>query len=391
LEAEARKSYEEQLKAYEGEKLVFEQRKSALKDDVKRAIKNGQDTGHLIAEMDQEPEPPARIRYIVNDATVEKLGEMLCQNPNGIMMFRDELSGWLAQLGRDGHENDRGFYLEAWNGSGSYQYDRIGRGTLFIESACLSLFGTIQPGPLLARLRGGGDAESDGMIQRFQLLVWPDPPAQWRQVDQWSDASARATIKRVFRRIRDTSLPCADDDAIPYLHFDESAQDIFDTWRGVLEQRLRSGAMSNLLQSHVAKYRSLMPALALIGHLADWASDDESGDCPGPVTARAARMSTALCQVLESHAARVYGAATDGKERMAGEILDLIRSGDIRAQFVARDIYHHRSSNTSLGDPVAVTAALSCLVDLGWARVDAVKRGGRPASVYTAHPCVTHP
>ena len=70
---------------------------------------------------------------------------------------------------------DRAFYCEAWNGTGAYTYDRIGRGTLHIRAACLSVLGGIQPGPLERYLRavfaGRGD---DGLLQRFQLAVWPD-------------------------------------------------------------------------------------------------------------------------------------------------------------------------------------------------------------------------
>jgi hypothetical protein len=66
---------------------------------------------------------------------------------------------------RRGHENDRAFYCEAWNGTGAYTYDRIGRGTLHIRAACVSVLGGIQPGPLERYLRdvfgGRGD---DGLI-----------------------------------------------------------------------------------------------------------------------------------------------------------------------------------------------------------------------------------
>ena len=64
------------------------------------------------------------------------------------MYFRDELVGFFRTMDRQGHESDRGFYLETWNGLGSFIYDRIGRGTVIIPNVCLSIFGTIQPGPL---------------------------------------------------------------------------------------------------------------------------------------------------------------------------------------------------------------------------------------------------
>ena len=74
--------------------------------------------------------PPVAKRYLVNDTTVEKLGELLNHHPNGLLLFRDELSGWLHTMDRPGHENYRAFYCEAWNGTSGYTYDRIGRGTL---------------------------------------------------------------------------------------------------------------------------------------------------------------------------------------------------------------------------------------------------------------------
>src|SRR6266851_2930744 len=70
--------------------------------------------------------PPVAKRYLVNDTTVEKLGELLNHHPNGLLLFRDELSGWLHTMDRPGHENDRAFYCEAWNGTSAYTYDRIG-------------------------------------------------------------------------------------------------------------------------------------------------------------------------------------------------------------------------------------------------------------------------
>jgi len=79
---------------------------------------------------------------VVNDTTVEKLGELLNHHPNGLLLFRDELSGWFHTMDRPGHENDRAFYCEAWNGTSAYTYDRIGRGTVHIRAACLSVLGS---------------------------------------------------------------------------------------------------------------------------------------------------------------------------------------------------------------------------------------------------------
>src|SRR5438067_2294124 len=73
-------------------------------------------------------------RYWTQDSTVEKLGIRLQDNPRGLLIVRDELSGWLHGLEKQGREGDRQFYLEAWNGTGSFTVDRIERGTLHIPA-----------------------------------------------------------------------------------------------------------------------------------------------------------------------------------------------------------------------------------------------------------------
>jgi putative DNA primase/helicase len=39
-------------------------------------------------ESARRESPPVEQRYLVNDTTVEKLGELLNQNPNGLLLFR---------------------------------------------------------------------------------------------------------------------------------------------------------------------------------------------------------------------------------------------------------------------------------------------------------------
>ena len=74
-----------------------------------------------------------------------------------------------------GHESYRGYYLEAWSGKQSKVVDRIGRGTIYTLNHCLSIFGTTQPDKLINWLCGAVlRQQNDGLIQRFQLMVYPD-------------------------------------------------------------------------------------------------------------------------------------------------------------------------------------------------------------------------
>ena len=142
-------------------------------------------------------------RYMANDTTVEKLGVILAENPNGILIFIDELISLLRTMDREGHEGDRGFYLTAWAGDSRYTYDRIGRGTLDIEAAIVSIVGSIQPGVIADYLHGAvqGGAADDGLMQRFQMTVWPDAPTAWRNVDRFPDANARAQAYAALQRL----------------------------------------------------------------------------------------------------------------------------------------------------------------------------------------------
>lgn len=151
LEKRANQEYEDAQRSYEAEVVGFEAHKSALRDKMKKqATKGGPEFEKAKRDFANiaEPTPPTWRRYRSNDPSVEKMGELLRDNPKGLMLFRDELTGTLASWDKQGRETDRAFYLEAWNGYGSFTTDRIGRGTVHVDNMCVSIFGGIQPAKL---------------------------------------------------------------------------------------------------------------------------------------------------------------------------------------------------------------------------------------------------
>ncbi|GAH11437.1 unnamed protein product, partial [marine sediment metagenome] len=161
--------------------------------------------GERIAELEQEAADLQPRRYFTNDSTIEKLVELLSVNTIGLLLLRDELIGWLKTMERDGHEGDRAFYLEAWAGNGSIYHDRIGRGTQRCEALCLSIFGGIQPGPLTAYVSDamGSSHRADGLLQRFQMMVWPDPSQKWEYVDELLNPDAYRLAFSVFKHLNE--------------------------------------------------------------------------------------------------------------------------------------------------------------------------------------------
>ena len=222
----------------------------------------------LLQPMELPEEPQAR-RFIVNDATVEKLGELLQSNPWGILSYRDEIYGLLTAMDKQGQEGSRAFYLQAYDGNQGYTFDRIGRGTVHIDRVCLSMIGGIQPGRVQEYVRGavsGGSAD-DGLLQRFGLTVWPDVTAEFQHIDQWPDTPAKQTAWAVFERL--ATLRPASDTEPQIWRFDPKAQALFVEWLVPFETEIRGDELHPAMVSHLAKYRKLIPALALVFALID--------------------------------------------------------------------------------------------------------------------------
>lgn len=190
--------HKEALKTYSDAKEEFDLRHSAWKESFKSCLKKNKVPPEKSTDA---PVEPMLRRLIVNDCTFESLHQMMSENPAGVILVRDELTGWLASLDRSGREGERAFCLQAWNGDTGHTIDRIARGTIHVEACCMSLLGGIQP----ARLRtylvdslhdGPGN---DGLIQRFQVIVWPNTEREWKYVDRRPDPAIEEQIMRVFR------------------------------------------------------------------------------------------------------------------------------------------------------------------------------------------------
>jgi putative DNA primase/helicase len=387
LQVEARKRYQQALSDYQDRCLVAEMQKKARKQAIEEAVKKKKDPLEVARGFAvDEPAEPKLKRYLVNDSTVEKLGELLNQNPTGLTVFRDELIGLLRQLDKENQEGARAFYLEAWDGLGTFTYDRIARGTIHIESVTLSMMGGIQPGRLLdylgAALKGG--AGDDGLLQRFQLLVYPDVERRFRNVDRWPDTLARQRAWEVFQQLdaldpaaRGATCPDAED-GVPSLRFAPEAQGLFDDWRSALEEKVRSGEEHPALESHLAKYRSLVPSLALLIHLADGGQ--------GPVGAGPTRMAIGWAHYLESHARRVYAIAANGAPIAGKALARRIKGGELKDGFTLRDIY--RKHWTGLSDRQAVEQAVDLLLSLGWLREEVEATGGKPRTRHRVNPAL---
>jgi hypothetical protein len=256
-------------------------------------------------------EAPILKRYITNNASYEALGELLIENPNGLMIEADEIIGLLKQLDASGQEVARSFYLTAADGDKPYTFDRIMRGKgLHIPALCICIIGGIQPGVLAEYVRQAtnGGAGADGLLQRFALMVYPDISPNWKEVDRYPDKTAKKDVNQLAEwldnldPLNDIKTELDEYGNVPYMRFDNDAQLLFSEWRESLEIRLRSGEEHPSMVSHLSKYRKLIPSLALINYLCE--------DGKGAITEKSLLRAIAYSEYLESHARRIYASAT---------------------------------------------------------------------------------
>lgn len=393
IQTEWRDEYEEALTNYTLEQEEYELRRAAWKETYKAASKKGKPAPD---RPEDKPREPKVRRLIVNDATFEALHDTMSENPAGIFVIRDELTGWWSQLDQAGREGERAFSLQAWNGDTGHTIDRIARGTIHVEACCMSMLGGIQPGRLRSYLVDAlkDGPSNDGLIQRFQLLVWPDTPPDWHYVDRAPDRALEEQTAHVFRRLVEIGA----EDPMRF-GFASDAQELFIDWLAELERKIRIDDLHPALISHLSKYRKLMPALALLFELADRAAgrfDGFVGTYPREsqnfrVSLGHAKQAAGWCDYLESHARRIYSCIVSPQLRAARELADKIKHRKVGAQgfFSCRDVYLKGWSG--LDSPESVKQAAKVLQDGGWVRelfTESGPFGGRPSNRYEVNPRV---
>jgi len=220
------------------------------------------------------------------------------------------------------------------------------------------------------------------MLARFGLLVWPETGGTWKNVDRIPDGPAKAAAFGAFDQL-DALDPLARgaeldaEDAPPFLRFDPEALEAFTDWRCSFEAGLRSGDLYPALESHLAKYRKLVPALALVFHLADGHR--------GPVGFASTLRALHWAVYLETHARRCYGIAQDGAADTARRILERVRKGDLlRDGFGTREI--QRAGWSGLSNPKQVQEGLELLVELGHIEAWQEPTRGRVKTQYVINP-----
>jgi hypothetical protein len=159
---------------------------AALRNDLKdegtisgrvRRLLNQAGRGPNDPDPDMPPSEPIPHRLVCGASALDRLAETLADNPRGLLVLRDELSGWLAGLCRGaGPHGDA--ELAAWRqlqhgGSVVLEARSKRRPTLLIDRAVVSVTGSVRAAAL-ARL--ADHLRGTGLDALLLLAMPPKPP-----------------------------------------------------------------------------------------------------------------------------------------------------------------------------------------------------------------------
>ena len=174
------------------------------------AMTQWKNKGHKTLEPPPtKPEPPVPLRLIVQDTTVEALAPILAANPRGVLVARDELSGWINSF--DGYKSTHGADVAHWlsmHRAGSLLVDRkTGQRIIHVPRAAVSVTGGIQPTTYQKAIGGRGVGEEhktaehveNGLVARILPAMPPAKTKQWTDADIDPDLDSR--MNHIFERL----------------------------------------------------------------------------------------------------------------------------------------------------------------------------------------------
>ncbi len=302
IQLEESKKYQEDIKNYQRDMELYK----IQKDEYLKKFKKAKDDNKPIFTI-EPPEEPKRTVHFTQDATIEAIARIVKDNPKGLLVSRDEISGFLKNLDSSGKEEYRSFFLEGWS-SGSKSIERVGSGHLFIPKLTLGILGNIQPSilkPYIYEVVKGKKA--DGFLQRFQLLVYAEP-LEIKGVDRMPNKIARDDFDSIIKYIiENEEFEGAEDNEYNkqlFYSYSKEAQTKYNKWHIEIHEEA-SNSKNEALEAHLSKYPKLTNALALIFHICELAKGyDRNGDYK--ISLENFNKALNITNVLKEHAKKLY-------------------------------------------------------------------------------------
>ena len=330
----------------------------------------------------EKPAEPIAMRYYCSDTTIEALAGLLSNAPRGLLLVRDELSGWLKSFGayKQGKGGDDSKWLEMHR-AGTLLVDRKSGvpKTIHIDNAAVGVCGGIQPGILRSAL--GTEHFENGLAARLLLAMPPRRAKKWTEADV--DEDLQQQIEAVFEGLLDMKIGSDGfgglepvDVPLDYLaqaswieFYDEHAAEQAE----ITDPKL--AAAWSKLEGYAAR-------IALVIHCARVAAGDESLKQESHIDEESIERAVMIVRWFGDEIKRIYAVLDEAEdEQDQRRLLELIekKGGKITVRQLQRASRHYRESAE-----VAETA-LQELADINWGMWETVPAGpdgGKPTRCF---------
>jgi hypothetical protein len=285
------------------------------------------------------PKKPTLKRTYADDTTVERFADTLNENPRGVLVAKDELSGWLGgmnQYKQGGKGADRQFWLSVHTNQSIVVDRKSLEEPVIVPHPFASVLGGIQP----EVLPDFGKDRGDGLLDRF-VFAYPAP-----QIGKWSDDeisdNARngytETIKRLYR------LQHAEDaEGAPFpsrVRMSDAAKELFVAEYDKLHEELEDPGFPQRLRPAWGKLEAYLARFALILAMTRIAELDSRGTYE-EVNAEDMTGAIKLLGYFKHQARRVYtGLYGDSpSDRLAADLRDFLLSRSGTWEGIASELH----------------------------------------------------
>ena len=328
----------------------------------------------------------------MSDITTESLGIILNDNPRGVVMIRNELSGLVAGLNqyKGGKGHDRQVYLSLWDGD-SFVIDRKSDHSrdgapLYVLDPFTAIVGNLQP-DVLVQLRGesvrGVLPPNDGFLDRFLFSYPTDLPVvgeRWRVVSD----ELRNEWQTVVERLLGLQMVEGDTPRPFFVRLTDCARPVWEAFTHAHAAEMNHAEFHEHLRGPWSKLRGYCGRLALILHYLRWACNevhDERVD--GESMGRAVR----LIDYFKSHCRKVHAVMdSDPRVYLARKVLRWIVAEGIE-RFSRRDA--HQAFRSLFKTVDQIDPILTLLEKHGLIREAITERAGpgrKPSPTFEVNP-----
>ncbi len=346
---------------------------------MKRGKNKTIDDGHGDDNPPVEPERPICKRTWIDDITTEAVVTKLQDNPRGLLVASDELSGWLDfdrySKGKGGSEVAR--WLQVYGGR-ELIVDRKTSDTEYVPRASVSIAGGIQPEVLKRSLTQLNQA--NGLTAR---LLFTFPP---RRAKKWTDDNINEGVENKVEKVFESLYALepeldADGEHVPRrIPLDRKGKKAFKEFvdrhgNETVELFGNEAAAWCKLEGYCARF-------ALIIHLLRVVTNDSTLEDENLIDHKSIEAGVTLVEWFGAESRRVYAMLTENEiDRLQRDLLDYIRrnGGSVTPRKLVQGMTMYR------GKTDQAKHDLGRLAELGygsWVNDSSGSKGGRPSSKF---------